>query len=330
MNNLTRPSSLGLTLLGAALFVLVAGCSDASSVDDDTDVSGDSAVSTDTSSVDSVDPTDSTTSDDTDSADTVGPIGPRFDGPNARFELELASWGFRLIGAIPSDDGINFHTETEREGQCRLLRYAPAFCEPSCTPPAVCVDAACVSPADFLSAGEITLSGFGAATVTVTPTSFGQYGQDGESPTATDAGPTVTMSAAGDVVPAFSIDASPMTAPVPDNEWVAAMEARADGEDVTLTWSDAVPGARIYLRMTTGIGTHGGISPVEVECESADTGALTLPGGYLDALYAGGWSCGECGGNDVWRYSAGEATVGAFPIEFRVQARTQFWYHPNF
>jgi hypothetical protein len=95
---------------------------------------------------------------------------------------------------------------------------------------------------------------------------------------------------------------------------------------VTLTWSDSDPDSRIYLRMTTGVGTHGGISPVEVECESADTGRLVLPGAYLDQLYDdGAWSCGECGDNNVWRY---RAATTASDVQFRAEARTTFFFRP--
>jgi hypothetical protein len=114
----------------------------------------------------------------------------------------------------------------------------------------------------------------------------------------------------------------------PSEDWTALMEARAPGEDVTLTWSDPLPGARFYLRMTTGIGTHGGISPVEVECEGPDTGSLTLPGPYLDDLFAQGWACGECGDNRVQRYVAAEAALSGATARFSAQAEAFFYFHP--
>jgi hypothetical protein len=95
-----------------------------------------------------------------------------------------------------------------------------------------------------------------------------------------------------------------------------------------LTWSDPVDTARIYLRMTTGIGTHGGISPVELECEGPDVGMLELPGAYLDSLYADGWACGECGGNDLVRYHADEVDAGGTTVQLRTEATVGFWFIP--
>ena len=137
-----------------------------------------------------------------------------------------------------------------------------------------------------------------------------------------------SLSAAGADVAAFELATCPVTAPTPSGDWSALLAARAPGEPVVLTWSDPIDSARIYLRMTTGIGTHGGISPVEVECEGPDVGMLELPGAYLDALYADGWACGECGGNDLVRYHADEADAGGTTVQLRTEATTGFWFIP--
>jgi hypothetical protein len=115
---------------------------------------------------------------------------------------------------------------------------------------------------------------------------------------------------------------------MPVGDWSGLLAARAPGQPVTLTWSDPVDSARIYLRMTTGIGTHGGISPVEIECEGPDVGMLELPGAYLDALYESGWSCGECGDNTLVRYHVDETDAGGTTVQLRTEATVGFWFIP--
>ena len=49
-----------------------------------------------------------------------------------------------------------------------------------------------------------------------------------------------------------------------------------------------------------------------------------LPGAFLDMLYAQGWSCGECGFNELIRYRAGRIGAAAFSAE----AATPFFHIP--
>jgi len=255
-----------------------------------------------------------------------GDAGPRFDQTTNRFELRnWETWrvfsGHVYDGALPDP-----FSEAAREGLCRLLTSAPTFCDPACAlGTEVCIDSTCHTYPGILPAGALTLTGVTGSPVTVQPDDLGYYVWD-----TTEAFTVgqVTLAATGDDVGAFLLEscAPPQLAPVGD--WSALMTARAPGEDVTLTWSTPTPGARVVLRMTTGIGTHGGVSPVELECEGPDTGELTLPGAYLDALYAEGWSCGECGDNTLRRYFAAEVDVMGTTVQLRVSSETTFWFHP--
>jgi len=91
----------------------------------------------------------------------------------------------------------------------------------------------------------------------------------------------------------------------PEADWDAALAARASGADVSLRWTNPSPNARVRLHMTDCIGSHGGLAAAEVECEAADTGALVLPGAFLDRIVAGDWSHGECGFHTFERYYIG-------------------------
>ncbi len=116
----------------------------------------------------------------------------------------------------------------------------------------------------------------------------------------------------------------------PEGDFSAALEARAPGEDVTLRWTNPIPGARVYLRMTNCIGSHGGISPVDVECEAPDTGSLTIVGTFLDALYQPEyWNRGECGVNELVRYHSVSTTIDGATIRFRTETARSFFFFPS-
>jgi hypothetical protein len=320
---------LALTLTA----LLPAACSAGPSTDTEATTGGTSTGGGQTGSTGSADTGSSDThdsgSDATGALDPCATSGwgaePMFERPSGRFTFR--EWpGYRwLAGFISDGPRVEFHQESERDGACRLLTYAASSCEPACTQPAVCIAETCVTEPLGLSAGVVTLSGVGDEPIEITEGSLHDYFWDREG----DLVATMpSLSAAGADVDAFELAACPTTAPTPIGDWSGLLAARAPGEAVTLTWSDPVDTARIYLRMTTGIGTHGGISPVEIECEGPDVGMLELPGAYLDALYADGWSCGECGGNDLVRYHADETDAGGTTVQLRTEAAAGFWFIP--
>jgi hypothetical protein len=230
--------------------------------------------------------------------------------------------GAAFDGPTPS-----FHDEAERQGFCRLLTYEASFCDPACNDGQICFDGACASYPAVVSAGTLELRGAGSAAISLEPNDVGHYYWSTEE-LGYDAVDTIAVIAAGDIAPAFELEACLVEPPLPTQDWSLLLESRADAEDVVLRWSNPLPSARVYLRMTTGIGTHGGISPVEIECEGPDSGTLTIPGSYLDALYADGWSCGECGGNELIRYHADRAGSGADAAELRTESGATFWFQP--
>ncbi len=254
---------------------------------------------------------------------------PQFGQTNDRFTLGAFSNWIQVRGGVFDGPALEFHQEADRIGPCRLLTYnGAAFCDPPCDyVTETCFDGSCVSLPQPLSVGSLELGGVDAASISIPAEANGVYdwfSQDYDVSQLTD----VSLSAAGDQAPGFSLSACVVPPPEPEGDWVQLLEQRQAGADVVLTWSNPVASARIYLRMTTGIGTHGGISPVEIECEGRDTGTLTLPGAFLDELYSVGWSCGECGGNDLWRYHATETGAGNHTVQLRTQSVASFWYIP--
>lgn len=250
---------------------------------------------------------------------------PDFSPPAGSFKLRSQDGFATFEGSMLSGAPLSFHTEDARQGSCRLLTYEPSNCQPGCDPGASCIDAQCAEAPTLLDAGDLTITEFLADPIH--PTGGGSYYWASES--IGDPGARATLTGTGGEVGPFELSVCVPEPVVPAKDWSQMMTDRGPGEDVTLTWNNAVPGARVYLHMTTGIGTHGGISPVEVECEGPDSGALTLPGAYLDQLYApGSWSCGECGDNQLKRYFAADAPVAPGKLRFRAEAWTGLYFHP--
>jgi len=317
-----------LTIGGVALVVVLvlAGCGDDGG--DTTDTSATDTSATDTTADTTADTTPDV-ADTTPAGDCVSPggAGPRFAQTDDRFLVRTDATYRWLSGGVFDGPLPAPHVEAEREGACRLLTYTPSSCTPACEWGDACIAGVCAQRPAYTSVGTLTVSGLTPSPLVLEPiVDFNGYdwSQDGAY---TVTAVTLAAAGAGDV-PAFTLEACGVPALEPIGDWSALMEARDDGEDVTLTWRDPAPGARFYLRMTTGIGTHGGISPVEVECEGPDEGRLVLPGGFLDALYATGWSCGECGDNRLFRYRAAEAAAADHTIQLRVVSEATFWFRP--
>lgn len=254
-------------------------------------------------------------------------LGPASDFTEPDGELVLFNSGYfpYFSGAIYDAPPLEYHVETARVGACRLVEHTPSVCMPSCTVGVeACIDGSCVPYPGRVGAGDLTLASGGASAV-VSPDVGMSYVQV----LPAEATEEVSVSTTGGVVSPFATTSCPVVAPAAVGDWSMLLDSRLPGADVTLTWSDADPEARVRLHMTTGVATHGGIAHAEIECEGPDTGTLTLPGPFLDVLYSQGWSCGECGGNELQRYRAGGATPDGRDVRFTIQDSAYFWYIPR-
>ncbi len=259
--------------------------------------------------------------------------GLQVDEPGSRIDVEGGPSWVVLSATFRDIPNHDFHQEAERSGDCRLLTYEPAFCEPECTSEQECVNGTCEPMPILRDAGTLTFAGLLDAGVDISSETPGMYSWQKEEPEI-PWGSVVQVSSSGAEVGAFDLSVESVVAIEPataGSDWSQALEERSAGESATLEWSNPQKGARVYLRMTTGIGTHGGISPVEIECEGPDRGSLTLPGSYLDALNdaPGAWSCGECGTHDLLRYRSLTTTAGPDSIELRVGLPTSFSFRPG-
>jgi len=250
---------------------------------------------------------------------------PDFSSPTGRFSLRVESTFVDFSGRVFDGAPGGFHTEIERSGACRLLGFEATNCSPDCEFGDFCIDSVCVASPSIIDAGSLTLTGVAPAPVMVMASDNLYYWSAEPAP---NLAPIITLTNEGGDAGQFDLSVCVPPPLEPSTDWSQALEDRAPGASVTLTWSDPVPYARVYLRMTTGIGTHGGISPIEIECEGPDVGTLEIPGSYLDQLFEDGWSCGECGNNDLRRYVADEGDLSTGKARFTAETWSTFFFQP--
>ncbi len=221
--------------------------------------------------------------------------GPDFSQPHGLVTVE--TWFLygenQLVGAFADGPYLSLHSEAERSGSCRLLRYTASTCEPGCGGDELCIDGTCQAWPTRMDRGDLLWT-WPDGERTVSPDGSLGYWD------------SASASTAGDV--SIAVDGLDLTAPTidtmePDGDWGDALSSRSGG-DATLRWSNPILDARVRLHMTDCTGTHGGLAAAEIQCEGPDSGELTIPGGYLAELEAGDWSHGECGSHDFERYHA--------------------------
>jgi hypothetical protein len=243
--------------------------------------------------------------------------GPDFSEPHGLIVVETwLSYGEnQLMGAFADGPGLHHHSEAERSGNCRLLTYSASSCEPACGDDELCIDGACEAWPVRIDRGDLLWSWPDGEQTLSPDATLGYWG-------------TGSTSSDGDV--SIAVDGLELTAPTiaamePDGDWESELTNRSG--DATLRWKDPILDARVRLHMTDCTGTHGGIAAAEVECEGPDTGELTIPSAYLDAMEQGDWSHGECGVHDFERYHAA-APEGDTSIRLETQSDGGLYWFP--
>jgi len=238
-----------------------------------------------------------------------------------------APWQSRaaIRGDFAAGGPVVWQVETMREGDCRLLELEGAsgecgYCE------TVCIGGVCQPLPDPLSAGEIAITG------TKTPVAlqydYGFYYLYELVEDLFDEGDVIGVAAAGDEVPAFTLEA---VAP-PALESVELDDEEillSDDEDFVFRWSPAGCGARVRLTLNANNAGHGLPYAAILECDAPDTGELTI----AQALILGfpttyRWEA--CAGSDCplssfARYTRDEVELAGGSVELVVGSRIQFW-----
>ncbi len=245
---------------------------------------------------------------------------PDFSTPHS---LMLAKWWFdyeevALSGSFADAPPLVLQTETQREGSCRLVGYAPSFCEPGCSGSDVCVEESCESYPTRLDVGTLGWA-WPDGELDVAPDDLLSYYAGGSASSYGESALTVGE---------LELKVPAVVAALPDGDWNKVLSKRARDEDASLRWSNPVADARVRLHMTDCVGSHGGIATAEIECEGPDTGELVIAGGFLNLLADGDWTHGECGGFELLRYHAA-ADPQDDGLRFESGAVTQFFWRPD-
>ncbi len=244
---------------------------------------------------------------------------PDFSEPHARIQVRtwLSFGETSLQGAFADGPALRAHVETERIGNCRLMEHSPSSCPPDCSPGELCVSGECLAWPDRVDRGDMEWS-WPDGEQTVSPDSLLGYYATGSASTAGE----VTLTGDGLALQASIIEPADAT-----GSWEQALANRGDADGV-LRWSNPVLDARVRLHMTDCVGSHGGLSAAEIECEGPDTGELVIPDSFLTLLEAGDWSHGECGSHTFDRYHAA-APEGDTTVRFETIGPSGFFYFPG-
>jgi len=176
--------------------------------------------------------------------------------------------------------------EVASEGDCRLLRRVNPFCDPPCAGGDVCgQDGDCHPFPLNVSAGPVEIAGTladpGGGPVTIAPNATGGYAKTDVPLPLFEPGASVSLTAPGDVAPAFALHA----VGVADLELPDETLTMTKGAPLTITWTAAqeppAGAARIYF--TINVDQHGN-SPATLACDVADTGSYTVPASLITQL----------------------------------------------
>ena len=266
--------------LPAWVFLVSAtACTNGGPADADTDRPGDTEVPDDTDLPDDTDPP------------VVDPETVPLAGP---CPLDQALGGFSVVsddllsvvaGAVA--DGVVPLTvldEVATEGDCTLLRRVAPFCDPPCAADETCgLDSECAPYPTQQDVGTVTVEGL-LEPVSMEPSDPGNnYYALGLPHPPYEPGALITLHADGAFFPAFELyGVGLVPLELVPGEWVLD-----EGNPLEVRW--AAPGATVrstvHLRVT--IDQHG-TSPLQLDCDFADTGSGTVRASLVDAFVASG------------------------------------------
>ena len=229
------------------------------------------------------------------------------------------------------DPRPRYHTLADESPACKRWTFAVGdcggYCDGVCSP-----DGECLPHPTQLSAGDVSLSSPGADLV-LPHAVYGYYSTEIVSPELFAPGDRIALGAAGgDDVAAFSLETAGVD-PIDLSLEVGGEEGpdtlrMEDGGDLVLTWSPAVPGARVRLEILSNNAGHGFPVDAMIECEADDTGRIAVPRAMVEAFpekpYQNICAGTDCPPSSLTRYRADRVEVGGREIELRASAVRQF------
>lgn len=266
-----------------------------------------------------------------------GPPDPIFDDDAGTNRVDIVEGEWPGVGQPYAgvtawfSDTPSFLTEAARAGACRVLTSDTMYCE-GCE--GLCVGGVCRDWPLGRSAGTITITGL-VQPMTLTWT--GDYYAQSFFPMGDlfAPGAAIGVTAAGDEVSGFGATVAGVTAIAPDLDGSCHNELHVTrGEDLAVTWPDAVAGTRVMLRLPGPNNGHGMPPRAVIECEGPDTGGFVVPASLIDVLpdlvetdACAGVACAgfDCPPSTLARYSRAAATAGAEHVTIRAVAEVDFY-----
>jgi len=215
-------------------------------------------------------------------------------------------------GVVP----ITILENVVEEGDCILWRANNPFCDPPCQPDETCdLDGECIPYPTNMDVGTVTVTGLNEA-VEMEPPGGGMPATyyDTQMPhPAFDPGAEIELVATGNEIGGFTLHGEGF-APIeiPDEPWVVV-----EGQPLEVTWTtDSSSRATVWVRLN--IDQHG-TTPVEVWCDVADSGSMSIPSEVVDTLVGYGVSGFATG--TIYRHTLDSVDGDTGCIEFEVVSR---------
>jgi hypothetical protein len=235
---------------------------------------------------------------------------------------ELGDAATNIVGKV-YDGPVPAATIWEKpqvDGACTLTTPRIPFCDEPCSGGGICVeDDTCQAYPTARSVGTVTVNGVktseGQSSFTMTPIA------NNYQPTVSLAyppfaeGDSVTVAAAGDFFPAFSL-ASKGIAPLVLTSTDLALKS---GQALDLTWTKGAAGnSTIHVKLD--ISHHGGTKG-QIECDTDDSGSLSVSAALISKLL----SLGVAGFPTVivTRQAIGATTISAGRVELVVSSTVE-------
>lgn len=203
------------------------------------------------------------------------------------------------------------------DGDCKLTTPRVPFCSTPCGTTAACVDDdVCQAYPTAHGAGAVTVTGVkatdGSSQVELLLVSNNYQALALAYPPFAE-GDSVSLSAAGDYFPAFNLSSKGI-APLALTSTELALKS---GQALNLTWTKGgEASAKIHVRLE--VSHHGGGSKGQIECDTADSGALTVSAALISKLL----NLGVAGFPSVvvTRHVIGSTVIPAGRVELEVSS----------
>jgi hypothetical protein len=248
---------------------------------------------------------------------------------SVRFDIYHPS-EFGRVEALVRDGPLpSFHRVAHKSGDCRYWYLSQGFCDPACASGEIC-DAKdeCVVLPFQLSAGTLSVDGL-AEPIEVSAQEFGVGSYDGPGgldETLFAAGDSITASFSGDEFPRVSLSAQGVDAM--EHELTDTGFDLGTDSDVELSWAPSDNEACVRVVLNSSNVSHGAPLDGFIECETSDTGSLTISQTLIERFPYGttpevteGFDWPQ---SELTRYTASRVDTEYGPAELVVRSTTYF------